>query len=374
MVNAVRQLYSFEQFQLDVANRLLMRQGATVPLAPKVFDLLLLLVERRGDVLEKDELMQLLWPGTYVEENNLTVSMSALRKALGDGKDGVKFIETIPRRGYRFIAQVEAEQAAKVSSQSVASFSALQLAEPVTEAEILMPKSVLPNPGTALNIQTANRRKPLGVFLAVGGLLLIAAAVVFMWRDKLTFFSRAEIRSLAVLPFKPLVAGMGDESLGLGLADALITRLSNTGRIVVRPTSAIINYSKPDQDLKAAARELEVDALLDGRVQRLGDRIRITIQFLRAADGETIWGYSFDEQFTNILAVQNTISEKVANALTLKLTESDRQRLNKRYTDNPDAFEAYLKGRYFWNKRSPEAIGKAIEFFNQAIEFDPNYA
>lgn len=381
MFIAIRQIYRFGDFRLDTTNRLLLRQTETVPVPPKVFDLLLILVERSGLVVEKDELMKLLWPDTVVEENNLTVSMSALRKALGDGKDGIKFIETIPRRGYRFVASIEEE--APTAPKPVAVL-------PITNSEpsFSLPPSaeIAPPPATPFPSKTSpsaavpdkparNTWKPIAIILATAlTLTLILTAGFSLWRKNLLPFGNSEIRSLAVLPFKSLATATPDESLGLGLADALITRLSNTGRIVVRPTSAIINFSKPDQDLMTAARELEVDALLDGRVQRDGSRIRITVQFLRASNGETIWGQSFDEQFTNILAIQNIISEKVATALTLKLTATEQQLLNKKYTENTEAFELYLKGRYFWNKRTPQDALKAIDLFRQAIALDPNFA
>ncbi len=384
---AVKQIYRFEDFRLDTSNKLLLRGPETVPVPPKVFDLLLILVERSGTVVEKEELMNLLWPDTIVEENNLTVSMSMLRKALGDGKGGAKIIETIPRRGYRFVAKVEEALSSPPANSHEKSFLI-----PASEFSLLQTQTIAPPPAPVIhptnngftppnNVQSnpiqphRQLRKFYGIL--VGVMLLVIVVGAGLWQQNLLPVGNEEIRSLAVLPFKPLAPLMVDamdESLGLGLADALITRLSNTGKIVVRPTSAIINYSKPDQDLMKAAKELEVDALLDGRVQRVGDRIRITVQFLRASNGEAIWGESFDEQFTNILTVQNIISEKVARALTLKLTEPERQLLNKKYTDNTQAFELYLKGRYFLNKRSPEGANKAVEFFRQAIALDPDFA
>ncbi|MDX2041917.1 MAG: tetratricopeptide repeat protein [Acidobacteriota bacterium] len=379
MFIAIKQIYLFGDFRLDATNRLLLRQTETVPIPPKVFDLLLVLVERSGGVVEKEELMRSLWPDTIVEENNLTVSMSALRKALGDGKDGQKFIETIPRRGYRFVAPIEKEhppqlKSADQTANAAASFAMPSPTESVTLSDTQTLTPNIPIPATIQDRVPEKRWKLGGFFLAAGVMLALITTGLFFWRDKLTTFNKGEIRSLAVLPFKPLMVGASDESLGLGLADALITRLSNTGRIVVRPTSSIIGYAKSDQNLLTAARELEVDALLDGRIQRDGNRIRITVQFLRASNGEAIWGESFDEQFTNILAVQNTISEKVAHALTLKLTEPEQRLLNKRYTENAEAFELYLKGRYFWNQRTPEASNKAIDLLRQAVKLDPNFA
>lgn len=379
---AIKQIYRFENFRLDVSNRLLLRGMETVPIPPKVFDLLLILVERSGTVVEKEELMNLLWPDTIVEENNLTVSMSVLRKALGDGKNGLKFIETIPRRGYRLVATVEPATTQSTAKSTEQSFftQTNDPSSPETTALAHRPTNQLPSPTHthSNNVQDgragalAQSQKFLWILVAVMAMVIVTGWA--LWRGDPLKLKKEEIRSLAVLPFKPLTMDAVDESLGLGLADALITRLSNTGKIVVRPTSAIIKYSKPDQDLMKATRELKVDALLDGRVQRVGDRIRITVQFLRASNGEAIWGDSFDEQFTNILAVQNIISEKLARELTLKLTEPERQLLNKKYTDNTQAFELYLKGRYFLNKRTPDEANKAVEFFRQAIALDPNFA
>lgn len=377
MVNLIKQLYQFEQFQMDVANRLLLRNGETVAVAPKVFDLLLLLVERSGDVLEKDELMKLLWPDTFVEDNNLTVSMSALRKALGDGKEGVKFIETIPRRGYRFVAQVrKTNEFLAPATNNAESFSALALVEPAGTESFSTDFAPEIEPLTTAAPQIGSSRQPQARnnFLAVGGLLLMALVAGAFWWGRQPATGSGEIRSIAVLPLKSFSVEAGDELFNLGMADALITRLSNTGRIVVRPTSAIAKYGRPDQDPLMAGRELAVDAVLEGRILRVGQQIRITVQLLRLPTGDVIGAWEFDEMFTNILALQKQISEKVALRLTIKLNENEQKLLAKNYTENTAAFEAYLKGRYFWNKRTPDSFPKAIEYFNQAIELDPTYA
>ncbi len=372
MVNLIKQLYRFEHFHIDVTNRLLLRDGENVALAPKVFDLLLLLVERSGDVLEKEELMHLLWPDTFVEDNNLTVSMSALRKALGEGKNGMKFIETIPRRGYRFIAPVsKAEESLPSANHEPESVSALAVVEPVEE-DLSAVIEFFPAPANRLS--RSQPTFPRQRFLAIGGLLLIALLAGVFWWGKRAGISSGEIRSIAVLPLKPLSVESGDELLSLGMADALITRLGNTGKIVVRPTSAIAKYNRPDQDPLVAGHDLGVDAVLEGRILRDGDQIRITVQLLRLPTGNVIGAWEFDEKFTNILALQKEISEKVALRLTIKLNEAERKLLSKNYTENTAAFEAYLKGRYFWNKRAPDSFPKAIEYFNQAIELDPTYA
>jgi serine/threonine protein kinase/tetratricopeptide (TPR) repeat protein len=179
--------------------------------------------------------------------------------------------------------------------------------------------------------------------------------------------------SLAVLPFKP-IGGEEDEYLGLGMADALITKLSKIREINVRPTSAVRKYGAQDQDPVAAGRELRVEAVIEGSVQRVGDRIRVTVQLVSVRDGAPLWAETFDENFTNIFAVQDRISEQVAQSLTLTLNTAERELLTKRYTENSEAYQLYLKGRYFWNKRTGEGMKRGIEYFDQAIRIDPNYA
>jgi len=184
----------------------------------------------------------------------------------------------------------------------------------------------------------------------------------------------APIKSIAVLPFKPLVAESRDELLEMGMADTLITRLSNIRQVIVRPMSAVRKYTELEQDAVAVGREQRVDAILEGRIQRSGDKVRVTVRLVKVADEEVLWAGQFDEKFTDIFAVQDSISERVAAALALKLTGEEQKRLTKRYTDNTVAYQLYLKGRYNWNKTTEEGLKKAIDFFNQAIEKDPSYA
>jgi tetratricopeptide (TPR) repeat protein len=180
--------------------------------------------------------------------------------------------------------------------------------------------------------------------------------------------------AMAVLPFRPISTEGRDVILELGIADALITRLSDINQIVVRPTSAVRKYMDLEQDSKTAGRELAVESVLEGNIQKLGDRIRITARLVRVEDGRSLWAGKFDQEFTDIFAVEDSISEKVTAALALKLTGNNRERLKRRYTENTAAYNLYLKGRYYWNKRTEEALKKAIECFNEAIQIDPKYA
>ena len=318
MSKPTRPRYEFGPFLLDATEQLLLRDGRPIALKPKLFDLLLILVENSGHVLDKNRLMSEVWPDTFVEESSLTVGIFALRKALGDGRNNHSYIETVPRRGYRFVANVS--EASNGDVDSVA----------------------------------AKRAR-----LSSNG--------------EERFEADAGVRSLAVLPFKYIGAEAGDEYLGLGLADALITKLTNLRQIRVRPTSAVREYTRA-RDITVAGRELKVDALLDGSIQRARKRIRVTAQLVDGRDGSMLWAENFDEKLADIFSLEDSLSDQVVRALSLKLTGEERKHLVKRHTESTEAFHAYLKGRYFWNKRTAEGFKKGIEYCEHAIALDPTYA
>ena len=309
-----KNLYCFGPFELDTKEQVLRRDGQPLPMKPKVFELLVVLVENSGRLIGKDELMKRVWAGTFVEEGNLAVSIVKLRQVLGETHNERRYIETVPRRGYRFVARVTQEQS---ESSGVVVITADM---PVTsDAEVKVEKG-----------------------------------------------------TIAVLPFK-LIGTTGDEYLGLGLADALITRLSNLKQVTVRPTSSIRKYDGA-HDPVSAGKELRVEWVLDGSLQKSDGRIRVTVQLLNVGDGVLRWAEKFDEKFTDIFGVEDSISERVASTLAVKLTGDEKKLLAKRYTENTNAYEAYLKGRYFFEKRTTEGCKKGIQYFQQAIEADPNYA
>ena len=182
------------------------------------------------------------------------------------------------------------------------------------------------------------------------------------------------ITSIAVLPFKPLVAEGRDASLELGMADSLIMKLGSLRQVTVRPLSAVRGYTDLAQDAVKAGKELRVESVLDGHIQRLQDRIRVTVSLRRVRDGQQLWADQFDEHWTNIFAAQDLVSQRVAEALALTLTGEEQRQLAKRYTENPEAYEAYVRGRYFWNTGTAEGYRKAVEEFQRAIRLDPGYS
>jgi serine/threonine-protein kinase len=207
----------------------------------------------------------------------------------------------------------------------------------------------------------------------VTGLLVV---LFFVWTKNQPNQAETEptVKSIAVLPFKPLRADESDEYLGLGMADTLITKLSNLRQLIVRPTSAVRKYTSPEQDPLAAGREQKVDAVLDGSIQRARERVRVTVRLLNVRDGTPLWAYQSDElPYGDLFAVQDVISEQVAHALMLKLTAEQRQRLTKRYTENVEAYQLYLRGRYHLDKGTINETKKAVEYFQQATALDPNY-
>jgi TolB-like protein len=182
------------------------------------------------------------------------------------------------------------------------------------------------------------------------------------------------VNSIAVLPFEPLGQDMNNELLGLGMADAVIGRMSNLKKLVVLPTSAVSKYNGPVSDPVAAGRVLQVDAILSGTIQRSGDQVRVTVQLVDVASGRTIWSEKFDQTFTDIFGIQDSISASVVRSLTLNLSTDEQKQLGKHYTTNVAAYDSYLMGLHFWNKRSKEGLEKAINYFQQAVDKDPNFA
>ncbi len=369
MGNPVKHFYEFGPFRFDAEKHRLFRLGEPVPLSPKAAEALSVLLQHAGQLLERERLMEAVWGETFVEDANLTVAISALRKALGQNSDKTEYIETIPRVGYRFLADVHdtREELAPLVIEK------RTLSRTVIEEE-LIPSTMTPGP---LQL-TSGRRFNRWWLLAAGALIVVGLTTFLMRHDRARGNAAAPkpINSLAVLPFKPIndAAKTDDEYLGLGLSDSLITRLSNVKHLTIRPTGAITRFNNPKQDVIAAGKQLQVESVLDGRIQHDGDRIRVTVQLLRVSDGATLWADSFDERFTDLLSVQDRISRQVAQVVSEKLTNEDQQQIAKRGTDNAEAFHAYLKGRYAWNKRSDQELKKAISLFQQAIDLDPTYA
>jgi DNA-binding winged helix-turn-helix (wHTH) protein/TolB-like protein len=416
MTEQTHAFFEFDAFRVDACKRLLLRGDEAVPLPPKVFDTLLVLIENGGRVVEKDELMCAVWPDTAVEENNLTQNVSAIRKALGERRDEHRFVVTVPGRGYSFVAEVtrsqrrngqsvqvgnghagngheanshqqtsqptadaEAQTACelkgagdeKVAESPHANLSSSDTNLPLTHAHLLKVKS------RRLSLLTKNPRRMVSLIVLCGVVLVVLLAawprLRLLVRDEAAEANGEAVRSIAVLPFTPLGAGADDAYTGSGMADALITKLGNSRQITVRPTSAVLRYVGVAYDAREAGRALEVDSVLDGKIQRAGDRVRVTVQLVRVRDGATLWADTFDEKSTDIFAVEDSISEQVLTALDFKLSREEEGQLHKQQTDNVEAAQAFAKAHYFMNKATKEGVYKGLEYFERAVEIDPKY-
>lgn len=363
--------YEFGPFRLDAEERLLFRDHEVVQLTPKVVDTLFVLIENRGRLVKKDELMNAIWPETFVEESSLAQNISLLRKALGEEHGGHEYIETLPRRGYRFVADVH-----EVHSQ-VRPFlverpkSEISSSIDETESEELIVADVSDDRAEAVSA----RRPKWQSYAIIGCASALVVLTFFVWRiNQKARGAQPPVKSIAVLPFKTMGAQTETDLAGLGMADALILRLAKLDGVTILPISSVIKYTNHGDDALAIGRELGVDAVLDGTVQRSGPRVRVTAQLIQLRDGKTLWTGKFDEQMNDIFTLQDSVSDDLVQALALTMTNAGKQAVKKRYTDSPEAYELYTIGLYFWNKRSEDGLLKAIEYFQKAIEKDPNFA
>ncbi|HEY3039995.1 MAG TPA: winged helix-turn-helix domain-containing protein [Pyrinomonadaceae bacterium] len=359
-------IYEFDHFRVDANEGLLWRDEHVVPLAPKAFEMLVLLVENNGHLVKKEELMQRVWPDTFVEEANLTNNISLLRKVL-QGEGGENYIKTVPRRGYRFVADVRIpiDESAAVAPEE-RSFDQKEAREGRTTEKRF---SFL----TKVNWQLVT----LG--LALVGTLTLLGFGLSKWRERaINKASLAQIRSLAVLPLDNISGDSGQDYFSDGMTDALISELAQISSLRVISRNSMMNYKgarKPTPDI---GRELSVDALIDGTVVRSGARIRITISLIQAATDQHLWTKSYERDLRDVLALQSEIGRDVAQEIRVKLTPQQQTRLAGARPVNAEAHEAYLKGLYYFNQgineRSEAILKKSSEYFQQAINLDPSYA
>jgi DNA-binding winged helix-turn-helix (wHTH) protein/TolB-like protein/tetratricopeptide (TPR) repeat protein len=329
-------------------------RGTPVPLPPKVFDTLVLLVQRRGSLVDKDELLKRLWPDTIVEEVALAHNVSLLRKALRSVADG-EFIETVPKRGYRFIADVR------------------ETAEPPAIGHVERTAVANESRSSARSRVTRNRWTAAIAFF---GVAIVAAGLGLEWMRARSHVAHASapIISVAILPFSSAEADAAPVRMGPLLTDALILRLHRLPGITVRPASAVDSFDTRKQEPVSFGRALNVDAVVHGTIQESNGRLRVTGQLVRVADGSVVWVDQFEEQTADLFMIEDSIATKLVGSLAIKLTNDDKRAATRRGTSVPAAHDAFLRGRYYWNQRAPEELKKAIELHEQAIRLDPGYA
>lgn len=335
-----RTFYEFGPFRLASSPLVLLRDGRPLALTPKALELLIVLVRNGGNLVSKEELMKAAWPDTFVEEGNLTQNISLLRKALGPDPENCPYIETLSKRGYRFAAPVRL-----VDSSSAAI-------------------------GT---VPAAAMRPRWRTALAIGALffLLLIAGGATVYRKMADHSS--PIRWMAVLPLQNLSGDPGQEYFADGLTETLTGELAKIDSLrVISRTSAML-YKGSRKPAPQIARELKVDALVEGSAARSGDRVVVRVQLIRGATDEHLWSESYDRHVRDVPLLQGEIALAIARAIRTSIQPEGEARLSGRPV-NRDAFEAYLRGRHAWNKRTPEAINGAITLFQTAIDADPAYA
>ena len=358
--------YEFGPFRINSVQRVLLRDGEVVAVTPKQFDLLLLLVENHGRVVEKERLIEEVWPETAVEEGNLTTNIYMLRKLLGEDANRQQYIQTLPRRGYRFVGEVREVMSGDVwpGAKEPAELHLVTR----QEQEAVLPREALMRAGWA------SPGVKWRLALAAVALLVLSAAIAFwIWGKPKLPASAGGVKTIAVLPFKPLSAESRDESLEVGMAETLINKLIGIRQFMVQPISSVRKYNALDQNPIEAGQELGVDYVLEGNLQMDGDKTRATVRLWSVKDRSAVWSDMCDKQCSNLLELQDAIASRIARTLAIELTLEEKKQLARHYTESTDAYRAYLRGRDFFEKRTPQARAKSIEYLEEATRLDPNY-
>jgi DNA-binding winged helix-turn-helix (wHTH) protein/TolB-like protein/Flp pilus assembly protein TadD len=380
--------YRFDQYCVDLAqNRVTGPDGVPLAMSSRAYEVLVYLIDNRTRVVSKDDLLKAVWPRVVVEENNLTQAISALRRALGDMRDASRFIITVPGRGYRFVGDVKVdteESAARSGSMPAAEGVAPDPVEPSVVAAHEATLEVVPEAADAtvdvvpeVSAAAPQQEQPAisrrWLLAGIGGMAVAAAVGGVLWSRRPVQTARMP-RSIAVLPFKPLVEQAADQAMELGIAETLINRLSSLPDVTVTPLSSVRRYADSEQDPLAAGRDLDVAAVIEGHVQFQPDRVRLTARLLDVQTGAALWSGSFDEKPDDYFALQDSLARQIVDALSVELSHEAQQQLTQHYTESVEAWQLYLNGRFHWNRRNEEGLRKAIQYYEAAERVDPRFA
>ena len=357
--NYAHQRLRFGVFEADPRIGELTKHGKRLPLQGQPFQLLAMLLERPGELVSREELRTKIWPQTIVDfDHGLNKAISKIRDALGDSAENPRFIETVARRGYRFLADVavvQGEPPVKAAGDLAVLADAGPPARPVAGISKKWPPRAL-----------------AWTLLGLGLALVLAAAlsgILNPWRSY-----APTIHSLAVLPLKNLSGDVSQDYFTDGMTEELINQLGQISALRVISSTSMMLYKGVDKPVAEIARELSVQAVVEGSVLRSGDRVRISAQLIRVPADEQMWAQSYEGDLRDTLALQSKVAQAVAEQIRATLSRRQQAALRKPRTVSPDAYEDYLKGRYFWNKRTGDGLKKAIDYFSRAIETDPSYA
>jgi TolB-like protein/DNA-binding winged helix-turn-helix (wHTH) protein/Flp pilus assembly protein TadD len=346
----------FGVFEADLSSGELRKSGVRVKLHAQPFQVLSVLLQHPGELVTRQQLSKELWAeDTFVDsEQGLATAISKIREALGDSADNPRYVETLPRRGYRFIANVtEIDTASGPRPELAASSLTVQAAELATR-----------------------KRRPWASArnIVVTAVVVVAVALAAIWLRRGAPRASTGIRSIAVLPWDSLSGDASQDYFADGMTDELITELGQISSLRVISRTSVMRYKHAHESLPQIARELKVDAIVEGTILRSGDRVRITAQLIEASADRHLWAENYEGDLRDTLALQNKVARTVAEKIRINLTPREKTVLTNAPVVNPGAYEAYLKGRYFWNKRTAESLGKAKEYFADATTKDPTYA
>jgi len=395
-------LYEFGPYRLDPVRNLLLLGESAIPLTPKAFDILLFLIENDGQVVSREQLIQRLWPDTFVEDSNLAKHISMVRRALGETVLDHRYILTLPGRGYRFAAEVrtvpndgngQAPADLPVSAVTIGHNENTAASKTSDErAESANEKTPVANgPSVAENVHLPHEpheapalRK---VFWTLALMITCALLVVlipsatrnralarFRFFRKQNIAAVPTVRSLAVLPLENLSNDSSQEYFADGMTDQLISELAQISSISVISRTSVMQYKGIHRSLPQIAQELNVDAVVEGTVLKSGDHVRITASLIQAGTDKYLWSQSYQAELRDVLELQNQIAKEIADQIRVQLTAQEQASFNSKRPVDPEAYEDYLKGLYFWNKRDRGGLEKAVEYFQKATQKDPNYA
>jgi TolB-like protein/DNA-binding winged helix-turn-helix (wHTH) protein/Tfp pilus assembly protein PilF len=365
-------------YEVDLRTSELWKQGRKIKLQEQPCRILAILLEQRGEVVTREELRKRLWSDdTFVDfDHSLNTAIMRLREALNDSSDNPRFIETLPRHGYRFIAPLEEIAASEHEKKEDAGSGS------TPELSVAVPQSGPTNIFLAGNLESESKSRRIRSRRAIvlGSLFGILAIVILgIW---LRFFrtalevnlSRNQIKSMVVLPFENLSADKDQQYFTDGMTDELIAHLAKIRSLRVISRTSSMEYKGTHKTLSEIARDLNVDAVVEGTILRSGDRVRITAELVQVATDRHLWAETYESQLGDVLALQSQVASAIVNEIRINLTPEEQQRLASTRSVSAESYEAYLKGRYYWNKRSQEGLTKAIEYFQLATEKDPHYA
>ena len=377
MRQPTKRLYEFGRFRLDLEECLLLRNGRPVSLKPKALEMLALLIENSGRMIDKEELMRRLWPDSFVEEANIAVNISQLRKALGQNGNGEQYIETVPKRGYRFVAavrEIEVAAPALVVRERVRSHVIIEEQEMDDEGELSVARETRARTIPALPQTSQSWFKTSPLFTIVASSLLTAAVITayFVYpRSNSRTVTPLAPHNLAILPFRNLKPDPETDFLGPSMAEAVINKLSHVRSIIVRPASYVQKYRNQEIDPRTVANELGADKLLIGTFLKDGSDLQVAAQLLNARTGEILWRDTLNLKYEQLSTIEDHVAQQIIKGLQISLSADELERLNLDPPNNALAYDNFLRGRYLISSNEQQT---AIRLLEESVRLDPNYA